>query len=139
MAENDNPQDQVFDFTDLAKETRFRFRDKEFQITSITFKMAKELFAKSSAVKVLPPARTLVVEGGVDSPDDPAPVQTTDMDFYSDFLKIAVRRGDGNVITTEDIEEWPMTMISRVVAMINEKISGPLDAKPASSTQPPAD
>jgi len=113
---------QLFDFSDLGQAVTFKFGEKDYLIPPISSSKAKKLFAlskevskkqakKEEALKVKEPGTEEIEEDSIDEL----------FDFQVNFICLAVENA-----TKEEVSEWPTRLMSRVIKLINDIISGDL-------------
>jgi hypothetical protein len=114
---------QLFDFSDLGQAVSFKFGEKEYTIPPISSQKAKKLFALSKEVSAKQTKREKLLkeESTTEPPEDFEDSIDDLFNFQVDFICLAVAD-----VTKEEVSEWPTRLMSRVIKLINDIISGDL-------------
>jgi|PlaIllAssembly_1097288.scaffolds.fasta_scaffold00072_9 hypothetical protein len=123
--------EDIKNFDDLAKDTTFSFKGKKYTVPAITNEKATELFSMGKKLKKDP---TIFETPDIAAKKDEEP----EKDFVAEqaeFICAVVQDEQGNPVTPEVVQKWPMKVSLAVVKLINECITGIKEDTPEEKKQ----
>lgn len=115
---------EIISFDEMAQDTKFTLKGKNYIIPSISNKKAMELFKLGKKVKK-------AEDTSIDSADLSENAEKEDNDdfveYQNKFVAASVVHESGDPVTEEEVSDWPMKATMGIVKLINKCISGSVE------------
>jgi hypothetical protein len=103
---------KVIDLSDLVEDVEFKVKDAHYRIPAFNDKQMKEITRIANEISGL-------LKG---SDEEKLENNTEYLDKQNQILEKTVLRKDGNALTKDELEEWPIKLKSKVTELVFDSI-----------------
>ena len=112
---------EIIDFSDLAKETKFKVNEDVYILPSLSNKKAKALFELTK--KISDKKEKMLDDNGEEQEVD-IDESFDYLDFQAEFISSSIVKEDKSPVTKDEVMDWPTKVSNAVNKLVMESING---------------